>query len=110
MRVELRAERAQLGLGRELRDLLLADLARVALAGEANRVDATRGQHRQRRQHGGVVREQPPAAREPADFDHVMRRLRCRQPQRRRPALVQLDEAGDRRRLSRRVFLVPAHD
>ena len=46
MRIDLRAQRPQLGLGGQLADLLLAQLARVALVREADRVDAAADERR----------------------------------------------------------------
>ena len=45
VRVDLRAQRAQLGFGRQLADLLLAQLALVALARDPDGVDAPRDDH-----------------------------------------------------------------
>ena len=67
MRIELRAERAQLGLRRQLADFLLAKSAIVPLGRDPDGVDATRHDHGDRFQRGEVVRQEPTASAQLAD-------------------------------------------
>ena len=67
VRIDLRAQRLQLGLGRQLLHLLFAQLRLVALVREADRVDAARRDPEHRVEQRLVVREQAASAGQLAD-------------------------------------------
>ena len=75
MRIDLRAQRPELRFGRELADLLLADLALVALVGDADAVDAPGGDHGDRLEGREIIGKEPPSARDFRNRNRVSRGL-----------------------------------
>ncbi len=75
MRVELGAQRAQLGLGGELADLPFPERRGVALVGNPQRVETASGEEGDRFGQRDVVGEPAPAAGQRTDAPHVQRRV-----------------------------------
>jgi hypothetical protein len=73
VRVELRTERAQLGFRRELQNLTLTEVSRVAFIGNAHDIDATCDGESDRFEQRDVIGQETPASRERSDFDRDTR-------------------------------------
>jgi hypothetical protein len=75
MRIDLRSERFQLGLGREPLDFLLAQLAVVSFLRQADRIDPPRDRHGNRLERRHVVGQEAASAHQRAADDRVVWRI-----------------------------------
>ena len=92
VRIELRAQGAQLRLGGESLHVVLAQIALKALLTHAQLVDAPRGQHRHRLEQRDVIGHQAPPIAERRDLDRIRGRVGCRNQHRRARRSVGSDE------------------